>query len=321
MNFYRTKLIAAAISAIVCFLVGICAGGAVFGDPPPAVIIDVEASAQLAIEAEAPVLPDDFAKNDPPRISANWLEDIPPAVIKDDPAAGKEGEVFPTLFTSDGTWKCKACDVQSGFLSSVKPKFTFQTVAVPAQGPSPNNKVPVWRAPDGTIFEGAMETAKLEQWVKTHSPKKETVQAAEGKAEVEQPKALSVVEIEASSSSAVIAALVDHIARDRLVDKGGLAPAGSVNVRSWLPEIDVDVSDPLLAVLDSLMKKEGYTLGGLRVAWPAGKRAVIFDPPVDVAYRKILEVSSKVKSVEINGREVVVRLEGRLINDLKVRLK
>jgi hypothetical protein len=70
-----------------------------------------------------------------------------------------------------------------------------------------------------------------------------------------------------------------------------------------------------------MMSKDGYKLGGLKVSWPAGKRAMVFDPPVDVAYRKVLEVSSKVKSVEVDGRVVVIRLDGRLINDLKVRLK
>jgi 6-phosphogluconolactonase (cycloisomerase 2 family) len=59
----------------------------------------------------------------------------------------------------------------------------------------------------------------------------------------------------------------------------------------------------------------------MKVSWPAGKRAIVFDPPVDVAYRKVLEISSKVKSIEVNGREVVIRLDGRLIQDLKVRLK
>lgn len=313
MNFDRTKLIAVAISAILFFLVGLCGGGAVFGDPPPAVIIDVDASAQLAIEQEAPVLPDDFAKNDPPRISANWLEVIQPEVIKEEPAERRTAVV--TLFTSDGTWKCKPCIDQANSIAAIKSKFEYTTITVPAQGQSPSGKVPYWLAPDGAFFEGNMDTKTLEKWVKDHSTKEvETVQAVAAK-ELSQTKALSVVEIDGSSSSAVIAALVDHLARSSNSD-------GAENVaRSWLPEIDVDVSDPLLAVLDSMMSSEGYTLGGLRVAWPAGKRAVIFDPPVDVAYRKILEVSSKVKSVEINGREVVVRLDGRLINDLKVKLK
>jgi hypothetical protein len=308
MNFFKVFI----LGVIAVFFVGLLAGLAVCADPPPAVIIDVDASAQLAIEEEAPVLPDDFAKNDPPRISANWLEDIPPAVINDDPTEGRPAVV--TLFTSDGTWKCKPCEDQTITIAAIKPKFEYATIPVPAAGQSPSGKVPYWLAPDGAFFEGNMDAKTLEKWVADHSPKKgETVQAFEAE-KLKQQKALSVVQIDGSSSSAVFAALVDHLSRS-------VSAAGPKIAQSWLPEIDVDVADPLLAVLDSMLSKDGYKLGGLKVAWPAGKRSVIFDPPVDVAYRKILEVSSKVKSVEINGREVVIRLDGRLINDLKVRLK
>jgi hypothetical protein len=308
-----------AFAAFTVFTLGALGGAnCISASPPPAVSVSVDASAQLAIEEEAPVLPDDFAKNDPPRVSASWLADekAPQAAT-----AGKEGAKsnVATLFTSDGTWKCLACDVQSRHLFESKPKFAFTTVPIPAAGESPVGLVPVWKAPDGTIFEGAMRTADLEKWIGEHRQKE---QAAQGKAvsenSAEELKPMSVVQVDGSSSSAVFAALLEHVNRAEIAHKSA---NNKLAAQSWLPEIDVDLSDPLLAVLDAMMSKDGYKLGGLKVSWPAGKRAMVFDPPVDVAYRKVLEVSSKVKSVEVDGRVVVIRLDGRLINDLKVRLK
>lgn len=315
-----------AFAAFTVFILGAIGGAnCISASPPPAVSVSVDASAQLAIEEEAPVLPDDFAKNDPPRVSASWLADEKAEPVKDAPqeaaTAGKEGAKsnVATLFTSDGTWKCLACDVQSRHLFESKPKFAFTTVPIPAAGESPNGLVPVWKAPDGTIFEGAMRTADLEKWISEHQ------QAAQGQAvsenaaeELNGQKSVSVVQVDGSSSSAVFAALLEHVNRAEIAHKSA---NNKLAAQSWLPEIDVDLSDPLLAVLDAMMSKDGYKLGGLKVSWPAGKRAMVFDPPVDVAYRKVLEVSSKVKSVEVDGRVVVIRLDGRLINDLKVRLK
>ena len=317
-----------AFAAFTVFLLGLLGGAnCISASPPPAVSVSVDASAQLAIEEEAPVLPDDFAKNDPPRLSASWLADEKPEPVKSAPqeTAGKEGAKsnIATLFTSDGTWPCNACNVQSGYLSSDKPKFAFTTIPIPAAGDSPVGKVPVWRAPDGTIFEGAMRTTDLEKWIAEHQKAAQGQTISENSAEeLSGQKSMSVVQIDGSSSSAVFAALLEHVNRSEIAHKSASNGSGGLLApQSWLPEIDVDVSDPLLSVLDAMMSKDGYKLGGLKVSWPAGKRAMVFDPAVDVAYRKVLEVSSKVKSVEVDGRVVVIRLDGRLINDLKVRLK
>lgn len=304
------------IGIVFFFVFGLAVGSCIAGDPPPKVSVDVDASAQLAIEEEAPVLPDDFARNDPPRVSAEWLEFIPPEVVKDD---GKAGQNIATLFTSDGTWKCRACDIQTGHFSASPPKFSYETVKVPAQGQSPSGLVPYWVAPDGTGFEGYMDTKTLEKWISDHTPKEGTEVSKDAGEEIEL-KGLQIVKVDGSSSSAVVAALMENVARTELMKAGKLSPSGAV-ASGWLPEIDVDLDDPMLKVLDGLLSKDGMTLGGGKISWPAGKRAISFDPPIDVSYRKILEVSATVKAIEVNGREVVVRMGGRLIPDLKVILK
>jgi hypothetical protein len=299
------------IGVVLFFVLGLALGTCCAGPPlSPAVSVDVDASAQLAIEEEAPVLPDDFAKNDPPRVSADWLEEIPPAVVEDD-SIDQDRPKVATLFTSDGTWKCRACDIQTGYLSTSQPKFGYETVKVPAQGQSPTGLVPYWVAPDGTGFEGYMSSDKLEKWIKDHTPTEGTKVSKDA---AEDVKGLQIVKVDGSSSSAVVAALVEHLSR------AGMAESARV-AQSWLPEIDVDVNDPMLKVLDGLLSAKGLEIGGAKISWPAGKRSIAFDPPIDVSYRKILEVSAAVKAVEVNGREVTLRLNGRLISDLKVILK
>lgn len=314
------------IGIVFFFVFGLALGSCIAGGPPPKVLLDVDVSIQQAIEEEAPVLPDDFAKNDPPRVSAEWLEFIPPEVVKDDAgdsdeSAGKAGQKIATLFTSDGTWKCSACNVQAGYISASQPKFAYQTVKVPAQGQSPTGLVPYWVAPDGTGFEGFMDTKTLEKWIADHTPKEGTEVSKDAGEEItDDVKGLQIVKIDGSSSSAVVAAILDNVARTELMKAGKLSPSGAV-ASTWLPEIDVDLDDPMLKVLDGLLSRDGMTLGGGKISWPAGKRVISFDPPIDVSYRKILEVSATVKAVEVNGREVVVRMGGRLIPDLKVILK
>lgn len=307
------------IGIVFFFVFGLALGSCIAGGPPPKVLLDVDVSIQQAIEEEAPVLPDDFAKNDPPRVSAQWMELIPPEVVKDD---GKAGQKIATLFTSDGTWKCKACNVQAGYISASQPKFAYQTVKVPAQGQSPTGLVPYWVAPDGTGFEGYMDTKALEKWIAEHTPKEGTEVSKDAGEEItigEEIKGLQIVKIDGSSSSAVVAAILDNVARTELMKAGKLSPSGAV-ASTWLPEININLDDPILKILDGLLSKDGMTLGGGKISWPAGKRVVIFDPPIDVSYRKILEVSATVKAVEVNGREVVVRMGGRLVPDLKVIL-
>lgn len=307
------------IGVVFFFVFGVAVGYCVAAGPPPKVLLDVDVSVQQAIEDEAPVLPDDFAKNDPPRISAEWSELIPPEVVKDDAgeSAGKAGQKIATLFTSDGTWKCRACDIQAGYFSVSPPKFAYQTVKVPAQGQSPSGLVPYWVAPDGTGFEGHMDTKALEKWIAEHTPKEGTEVPKDAGEEV---KAFQVVKVDGSSSSAVLAAVLENVARTELMKAGKLSPSGAV-ASTWLPEIDVDLDDPMLKVLDGLLSRDGMQLGGGKISWPAGKRVLSFDPPIDVSYRKILEVSATVKAIEVNGREVVVRMGGRLVPDLKVILK
>lgn len=302
------------IGIVFFFVFGLALGSCIAGGPPPKVLLDVDVSIQQAIEEEAPVLPDDYAKNDPPRVSAEWLEFIPPEVVKTD---GKAGQKIATLFTSDGTWKCRACDIQAGYFSASQPKFAYETVKVPAQGQSPTGLVPYWVAPDGTGFEGYMDTKTLEKWVAEHTPKEGKEVSEDAGEEV---KGLQIVKIDGSSSSAVVAAILDNVARTELMKAGKLSPSGAV-ASTWLPEIDVDLDDPMLKVLDGLLSRDGMKLGGGKISWPAGKRVVSFDPPIDVSFRKILEVSATVKAVEVNGREVVVRMGGRLVPDLKVILK
>lgn len=311
------------IGIVFFFVFGLAVGSCIAGDPPPKVSVDVDASAQLAIEEEAPVLPDDFARNDPPRVSAEWLEFIPPEVVKTDAgeSAGKAGQKIATLFTSDGTWKCRACDIQTGHFSASPPKFSYETVKVPAQGQSPSGLVPYWVAPDGTGFEGHMDTKTLEKWIADHTPKEGTEVSKDAGEEItEELKGMQIVKVDGSSSSAVVAAILDNVARTELMKAGKLSPSGAV-ASTWLPEIDVDLDDPMLKVLDGLLSRDGMKLGGGKISWPAGKRVISFDPPIDVSYRKILEVSATVKAVEVNGREVVVRMGGRLVPDLKVILK
>lgn len=310
------------IGVVFFFVFGIALGSCISADPPPKASVDVDASAQQAIEEEAPVLPDDFAKNDPPRVSAEWLEFIPPEVVKDDAgdsgeSAGKAGQKTATLFTTDGTWPCRACDLQAGNLSASKPKFAFTTVPVPAAGPSPSGACPCWVAPDGTTYSGYMDTKTLEKWIAEHTPKEGTEVSEDAGEEV---KGIQIVKIDGSSSSAVVAAILDNVARTELMKAGKLSPSGAV-ASTWLPEIDIDLDDPMLKVLDGLLSRDGMQLGGGKISWPAGKRVVSFDPPIDVSYRKILEVSATVKAIEVNGREVVVRMGGRLVPDLKVILK
>lgn len=408
MKNYRKYKFAAfvAFAAFTVFALGLIGGACVSASPPPAVSVSVDASAQLAIEEEAPVLPDDFAKNDPPRVSAKWtiepVESVdsksatsadqksisrrrnkneldawvrkhytPKTVLKSAvmgdnnlvlihlvnehkftpdqvngldmwvalalhdaahagtiradeivtvtaSAAGSGEDSGITLFTSDGTWNCPACNDQKKILSSGKVSFDFKTVKVPLEGNSPTNRVPLWLGADGETFGGSMSVKQLEAWAKLHGNPNPISSCSPAQAAAINEKPVTVVELDGSSSSAVLAALLEHVNRSEIAHKSA---DGKLAVQSWLPEIDVDLSDPLLAVLDAMMSKDGYQLGGLKVSWPAGKRAMVFDPPVDVAYRKVLEVSSKVKSVEVDGRVVVIRLDGRLINDLKVRLK
>jgi len=415
MKNYRKYKFAAfvAFAAFTVFVLGLIGGAnCVSASPPPAVSVSVDASAQLAIEEEAPVLPDDFAKNDPPRVSAKWtiepvesvksksipsndgksisrrrkVQDLdawvrknytPKTVLKsgvmgdnnlvlihlvdehkftpnqvngldmwvalalhdaahagtikademitvNSSTAGSDEDSGITLFTSDGTWNCPACNDQKRNLSSAKISFDFKTVKVPKEGRSPTNTVPLWLGADGSTFEGAMTAAQLEKWAAKHGNPNPISSCSPAQAQAQaaaiNEKPVTIVELDASSSSAVLAALLEHVNRSEIAHKSA-NNGEKLAVQSWLPEIDVDLSDPLLAVLDAMMSKDGYQLGGLKVSWPAGKRAMVFDPPVDVAYRKVLEVSSKVKSVEVDGRVVVIRLDGRLINDLKVRLK
>jgi hypothetical protein len=158
-----------------------------------------------------------------------------------------------------------------------------------------------------------MDTKTLEKWIKDHTPTEGAKVSKDAGEEVNQ-KSLQIVKVDGSSSSAVVAALVEHLSR------AGMAESARV-AQSWLPEIDVDVNDPMLKVLDGILSAKGLEIGGAKISWPAGKRSIAFDPPIDVSYRKILEVSAAVKAVEVSGREVTLRLNGRLISDLKVILK
>lgn len=400
-------------SLLVVFFFGLLACIANCQDRPhPQVSVSTSASAQLAIEEEAPVLPDDFAKNDPPRVSANWItgeEDeskalASPAEItisrrrtKDDldswvrknytpktqlssdvsprsqvlihlvnehkfkpnqvngldmwvalalhdaahsktikaddlvtvnsvnpSAAGNMRDSGITLFTSDGTWRCGQCDIQKRNLSGENVSFDFKTMKVPAEGRSPTGSVPFWLGADGSTFEGAMTATQLETWAKLHGRHADPAKThASSAVESQTQKPITTVEIDGSSSSAVLAALFEHINRSEIAHKSSSSDSSKSPqaIQGWLPEIDIDLDDPMLKILDAMMSADGYTMGGLKVSWPAGKRAVVFDPPVDVAYRKVLEVTSRVKSIEVNGREVLVRLDGRLIQDLRVKLK
>lgn len=408
----------------IIFSIGLFAGtiSATEPVPPPAVAISVQVSAQLAIEEEAPVLPDDFASNDMPRVSANWIPGDPSSSVnpadttipevkivsrrrnraelekwikekytKDTPlihgvmshnqenlvlihlvnehkfkpdqvngmamwlalalhdaahgglirgdelimveqstvqksSAGKARGSGIKLFTSDGSWHCGPCVTQENYLKQSPPSFDFETFGVPRDGPSPSGSTPCWQGADGSIFIGPMNAAKLEAWAKLHGKQAdpEKTQAIEAVSNSSE-KPVTTVEVDASSSSAVLLALIEHVNRSEVAHKSNASdistPKAGPAVRGWLPEIDVDLDDPMLKILDAMLSKDGYQLGGMKVSWPAGKRAIVFDPPVDVAYRKVLEISSKVKSIEVNGREVVIRLDGRLIQDLKVRLK
>lgn len=253
------------------------------------------AAAQLASEEDAPVLPDDYAKNDPPRISAEWSQ--PPAAVKSD------GEFV--FYTSDGTWVCGPCNTQKSYLASGNLSFSYRTVGVPSGGKSPTGSVPLWQAPDGTLLSGASSVSYLNQWAARHQPASSASTS---------PDDLAVsVSVDASSPVAALQALAAHVQRHSL-------PASEAQpAQSWLPEIDVDVDDAVLRLLDSMLSADGLKTGGLSVKWPAGVRSVSLSPAAELRFKKLVEIDVELTKVTVDGRKVTFALSK--FPDLTVRLK
>jgi hypothetical protein len=299
-------------------------------DIPPKVAVDVAASAQLAAEDEAPVLPDDFARNDAPQVSAEWKTESTPEPLAESsspestPAVTDNRPEF-VLYTSDGTWKCLPCRNQEAELSQNPPKFRYRKVLIPAQGKSPNGNAPCWQAPNGTLFPGNQTTAVLSSWARLNGwdgseapkPAQATAQKpAAAQADVRPVKRVEV-SIDGKSAKSVLSAIAAHTKR---MHEGSGDPSGAAG-RSWLPEIDVDADDSILKILDAMLSADGYSVGGLKVSWPAGARSVAFDAPIQVRFKKILEVDVEVKSIVVENRVVTVNLAGRFLSELKIRLK
>lgn len=290
----------------------------------PKVAVDVAASAQLSAEDEAPVLPDDFARNDPPQVSAEWkTESAPEPPAESSPAVADNRPEF-VLYTSDGTWKCLPCRNQETELSQNPPKFRYRKVLIPAQGRSPNGNAPCWQAPNGALFPGNQTTAALDSWARLNGwdgsaapvqkPAQKPVQSDRTD---RRPDFRTEVSIDGKSAKSVLSAIAAHAKR---MHEGSGDLSGAAN-RSWLPEIDVDANDSVLQILDAMLSADGYSVGGLKVSWPAGVRSISFDAPIQVRFKKVLEVDVEVKSIVVDGRSVTVNLAGRFLSELKIRLK
>lgn len=400
-----------------------------------AAIVDVAMAIQLGAEDDAPVLPDDYASNDPGRISAIWKDieqpkspDVP-QISKIDQTASESGRalatrrytkseldslvrssyspstrlttdvsprsdvwihltrdhgfssdqvsgmefwvgmalndaahkgmitawkpaVFPVskfaksqasgssrmtgfkLFTSDGSFRCPACDQQKTILNSGGLLFDYETIRVPSGGSLPRGVgvVPCWQSPNGKTLVGVHQISQLNDWaVKNPGHRPDAAPAspaapADIAAESSVPP-VTEVDLEAKTSTAILQAIAAHVQRIEERNSGKSNPIESAAVggavQSWLPEIDIDVDDGLLKILDGLLAKDGYTAGGLTVGWPAsaGKRSIQFSPALAIRFRKILEVDVEIKSVSIEGRTVTLNLTGRFLSTLVVRLK
>lgn len=262
-----------------------------FAQDQPDAAARTAAAAQLASEEDAPVLPDDFAKNDPPRISATWEQ----------PAAAVAAGEF-VLYTSDGTWFCGACNTQKSYLDRGSLSFGYRTVGVPSGGKSPTGSVPVWKAPDGTLLSGACSVSYLNQWAARHQPA--------AVASTSPDESTVVVSVDAASPAAALQALAAHVQRHSAAESA---------VQSWLPEIDVDVDDAVLKLLDSMLSADGLKTGGLSVKWPAGVRSVTLSPAAELRFKKIVEIDVQLTKVTVDGRKVTFALSK--FPDLTVRLK
>jgi hypothetical protein len=291
-----------ALNAFVALGVSVCFCGLILAQPPK-VAVDVATAATEASVADQPIMPDDYGqRSGTAPVMAKWNSGNVPVT----------GYVVPgvTLFTADDTpedpFPCAPCRLQlrilveaGGMTPDGVPIWPFKIKHVK------DGAVPQWVPDNGDApLSGPREAVSLHKWILAYA--KSPVQSGN------KYRDKLVVEVDGSDSHAVMMALAESIRRE-----SDTQPA----VTGFLPAIPVDVNDSLLKVLDSLLGKEGYNGGGLKVIWPAGNRKMTFEPGLQVNFKKFIEIDATVHSIAINGRDVTLSLSGTLVKELTVRLK
>ena len=263
---------------------------------PPKVAVNVAVAATQAAHDDQPTLPDDFGTQT--GIAATW------SVVSESDA------LIPgvTLRTADDTFRCLPCERQAkilieagGMTKDGVPIWPFRIIKTHEYA------VPTW-VPDGVpddsdqILVGVREPVSLKKWIDAHAKKPSSNNSPEKWR----------VDVDGSGSRVIFLALAEALQRQ---------DADQSIARGFLPAIPIDVNDDLLKVLDALLSKDGYTRNGFEVVWPVGKRRMTFEPGIQVTVRKVVEADATVTAIEIDGRDVTLSLNGRVLKELTVRLK
>ena len=298
------------VAGLISFTTGLITVSAVVNQPP-SVDVEVATQAQLATEDDAPVLPDDFAGNDSPRVSASWSDvtSEPDASEIQEPSTEVPAKPSLKFFTADG-YPCPPCDTQIAALASGGITFDYETIGVRFSNDSPTGKTPCWKAEDGTILEGNHPVSRLNRFADEHAKPKPL--PLPRTSEPVQPLRTVEVEIEGGNARSILSALAEHVRRES-------QPDGERVAQGLLPEIDVDLDDSLLAVIDSLLKPDGYKAGGLQLKWPGEVREISFSPAAEIRFEKIIQIDVQLDKLVVNGRKVTLSLQK--FPDLTVRLK
>lgn len=264
---------------------------------PPKVAVNVAVAATQAAKDDQPALPDDFGTQT--GIAATWT------VVSESPDTLVPGV---TLRTADDTFRCLPCERQAkilieagGMTKDGVPIWPFRIVKTHEYA------VPTW-VPDGVsddsdqILVGVREPVSLKKWIDAHAKKSSSNNSPEKWR----------VDVDGSDSRVIVLALAEALRRQE---------AAQPAVTGFLPAIPIDLDDDLLKVLDALLSKDGYTRNGFEVVWPVGKRRMTFEPGIHVTVRKVVEADATVMAIEIDGRDVTLSLNGKILKQLTVRLK
>lgn len=264
---------------------------------PPKVAVNVAVAATQAAKDDQPALPDDFGTQT--GIAATWT------VVSESPDTLVPGV---TLRTADDTFRCLPCERQAkilieagGMTKDGVPIWPFRIVKTHEYA------VPTW-VPDGVsddsdqILVGVREPVSLKKWIDAHAKKSSSNNSPEKWR----------VDVDGSDSRVIVLALAEALRRQE---------AAQPVVTGFLPAIPIDLDDDLLKVLDALLSKDGYTRNGFEVVWPVGKRRMTFEPGIHVTVRKVVEADATVMAIEIDGRDVTLSLNGKILKQLTVRLK
>lgn len=264
---------------------------------PPKVAVNVAVAATQAAKDDQPTLPDDFGTQT--GIAATWT------VVSESPDTLVPGV---TLRTADDTFRCLPCERQAkilieagGMTKDGVPIWPFRIVKTHEYA------VPTW-VPDGVsddsdqILVGVREPVSLKKWIDSHAKKPSSNNSPEKWR----------VDVDGSDSRVIVLALAEALRRQE---------AAQPAVTGFLPAIPIDLDDDLLKVLDALLSKDGYTRNGFEVVWPVGKRRMTFEPGIHVTVRKVVEADATVMAIEIDGRDVTLSLNGKILKQLTVRLK